>query len=500
MAIFGSTMIAGRPVTRVHMVGIGGAGMSGLARILLARGVTVTGSDAKESRVVLALRAMGAQIAEGHRTENLQLSGALPDVVVTSFAAIPKTNPELVGAAAHNIPVIRRSDLLAALMDEHIQVLIAGTHGKTSTTSMTVVGMQQAGLDPSFAIGGQLNKAGTNAHDGSGRAFVAEADESDASLLTYRPDVAVVTNVEPDHLDFFKTPERYYAVFDEFADRVGAAGGVLIVCLNDPHAAAMGERARARGIEVRGYGTEAEVAAHPEISPLVSVLDHTDTSYGSLAHVRLHADTPIDLELTVHIPGAHMVLNAAASLAASYVAAARELGAVSREVIDSIALGISDFTGVRRRFELKGTVVEGPFAGVRVYDDYAHHPTEVRAVLSAARNQVTAEGKGASVIVCFQPHLFSRTQEFAAEFGAALSLADHVIVLDIYAAREDPIEGVTGEIIVPSVTSDVAFIPSFAEVGPAVAERAQPNDIVVTMGAGSVTMLGNEILRTLEEY
>ena len=503
MAFTGTTLIGGRAVSAVHMVGIGGAGMSGLARILLSRGVTVTGSDAKESRVVLALRSMGAQVGEGHSQANLELAGRLPDVVVTSFAAIPQDNPELVAARAHNIPIIRRSDLLAALMDGHVQVLIAGTHGKTSTTSMTVVALQQAGLDPSFAIGGQLNKAGTNAHDGSGAGFVAEADESDASLLTYKPDVAVVTNVEPDHLDFFGTPEKYYAVFDEFADRVGANNGVLIVCLGDERAAAMGMRAQERGVRVRGYGTAADLAAYPQIVPVVSVLGHTDTADGSVAELRLHTEPVMDVQLSVHIPGVHMVMNAAAALAASYEAARRELHTEPEQsLIGNIALGISDFTGVRRRFELKGTVVEGPFEGVRVYDDYAHHPTEVRAVLSAARNQVEAEGRGGKVIVCFQPHLFSRTQKFARQFGEALSLADHVMVLEIYAAREDPVDGVSGQMIVPFVADtvdSVAYIDSFAEVGAAVAEVAHPNDLVLTMGAGSVTMLGNEILRTLEE-
>ena len=192
---------------RVHLVGIGGSGMSGVARILLSRGDIVSGSDMKDSRAVLALRSMGAHIAIGHAAENLELSGELPDVVVISFAAIPQDNPELIAAKAHGIPIVRRSDLLADLMADHTQVLLAGTHGKTSTTSMTVVAMQAAGMDPSFAIGGQLNKAGTNAHHGTGQCFVAEADESDASLLRYSPDIAVVTNIEQDQLDFFKNAD-----------------------------------------------------------------------------------------------------------------------------------------------------------------------------------------------------------------------------------------------------------------------------------------------------
>ena len=229
-------------LTRVHMVGIGGSGMSGLARILASRGGVVTGSDVKESTPVEILRTMGVKIAVGHAAENLELAGEKPTVVVTSFAAIPQDNPELVGAREAGIPVIRRSDLLAELMEGHQQVLLAGTHGKTSTTSMTVSAMQQAGLDPSFAIGGQLNRAGTNAHGGTGDAFVAEADESDASLLRYSPEVAVITNIEPDHLDFFHNAEAYYQVFDDFADRI-VPGGHLVVCLEDEHAAQAGKRA-----------------------------------------------------------------------------------------------------------------------------------------------------------------------------------------------------------------------------------------------------------------
>jgi UDP-N-acetylmuramate--alanine ligase len=258
---------------RVHMVGIGGAGMSGIARILLDRGVAVSGSDMKESRVVLALRAAGAVIGVGHRAENLDLAGGAPDAVVTSFAAIPKDNPELVAARDRGIPVLRRSDMLALLMADSRAVLFAGTHGKTSTTSMAVVGLQAAGLDPSFAIGGQLNRAGTNAHNGTGDVFVAEADESDGSFLTYSPTVAVVTNIEADHLDYYGTEAAYHAVFGEFAGRIGE-GGALVACAEDDgvggaaelaERAAAGELPLADGVRVFGYGSEAALAAHPSV-------------------------------------------------------------------------------------------------------------------------------------------------------------------------------------------------------------------------------------------
>lgn len=487
------------------MVGIGGAGMSGLARILLSRGSVVTGSDAKSSRVVLALRSMGAQIADGHAADNLTLSGELPTVVVTSFAAIPKNNPELVAAREQGIPVIRRSDLLAELMKNRIQLLLAGTHGKTSTTSMSVVAMQQAGLDPSFAIGGQLNKAGTNAHDGTGSTFIAEADESDASLLSYAPDVAVVTNIEPDHLDFFGTPEKYFEVFDKFAQLIADNGGSLIACMEDEHAAQLAERAPGT---VYGYGFRDTIAA-TKVTPLVVVTGVELTEYGSVAAVEVHVPEGeiIPAHMTVRTPGRHMVLNAAAALGATFLAAVREGRPGDASTVEQLAAGISDFTGVRRRFELKGTVDKGPLAGVRVYDDYAHHPTEVAAVLRACQAKSVGEARSAGksddervhVIVCFQPHLYSRTMKFASQFAQSLGIADHAIVLDVYGAREEPVEGVTGALIADQIDGSAQYVPSFNDVAAAVARVAQPGDIVLTMGAGSVTMLGAEILRSLEE-
>jgi len=465
-------------LSRVHLIGIGGAGMSGVARILLSRGKVVSGSDVKESRPVLALQSMGAHVAVGHKADNLTLSGQLPTVVVTSFAAIPQDNPELVAAREHNIPVIRRSDLLGELMTGSTQVLIAGTHGKTSTTSMAVVAMQAAGMDPSFAIGGQLNKAGTNAHQGSGHCFVAEADESDASLLRYRPDIAVVTNIEPDHLDFFHTPEAYFQVFDDFATRLTDTG-VLVVCLDDEHAAALGERQKTK-VTVRGYGSAAAAKRHPDIAytvvESVAVADQI-----SHAHMRVGEQ---EVEVAMQIPGTHMVLNAAAALTA---------GVLAGGDVAALAKGISEFSGVRRRFEFHGVVAGGDHQGVEVYDDYAHHPTEVRAVLTAAREKLAARGTG-KVIVVFQPHMYSRTQEFAAEFAEALSLADAAVVLDIYGAREQPRDGVTSQLIIDRMTNKVVHQSNFSLVPQTVAELAHPGDMVITMGAGDVTVLADEIL------
>ena len=458
-------------LSRVHLIGIGGSGMSGVARILLDRGSVVTGSDVKDCRPVRALQAQGAHIAVGHAAENLELAGELPTVVVTSFAAIPQDNPELVGAAEHGIPVIRRSDLLGELMEGYTQMLFAGTHGKTSTTSMAVVALQAAGEDPSFAIGGQLNRAGTNAHHGSGAVFVAEADESDGSLLRYRPDIAVITNIEPDHLDYFGDAETYYKVFDDFADRITDTG-TLIVCLDDESAAECGVRALERGVTVVGYGT----MTHPSIPNAAHVVDWRTENDLSVVKVNLNGT-----EMTYHlsIPGKHMVLNSVAALVAGVTAGADPF---------ALAEGLSGFTGVRRRFELRGELSEG----TRVYDDYAHHPTEVDAVLKAAK------GTGARVVVCFQPHLYSRTQEFAGEFADALSLADAAVVLDIFGARETPVEGLDSRIITDHMSiTDVVYEPNFSAAPAAVAKLVRPGDLVLTMGAGSVTMLADPILDAL---
>lgn len=464
---------------RVHMVGIGGAGMSGIARILLARGGQVSGSDAKESRTVLSLRARGAQVRIGHDASALDLLPGGPTAVVSTHAAIPKDNPELVEAADRGIPVILRPAVLASLMSGHRTLLVAGTHGKTSTTSMLVVALQHCGLDPSFAVGGELNEAGTNAHHGSGDVFVAEADESDGSLLQYDPNVVIVTNVEADHLDFFGTTEAYVQVFDDFAERI-APGGVLVVCLDDPGSAALAERVVSRGLPVRviGYGSAAPEGGSVPLA--AHLLDWEARDVGGVAQVQLSGEAqPRTLSLSV--PGRHMALNALGALLA-----AREVGAG----VDEIVEGIGGFGGVHRRFQYTGRE-----NGVRVFDDYAHHPTEVRAVLGAARELVRTSG--GRVLVVFQPHLYSRTSAFATEFGAALDLADEVVVLDVYGAREKPLPGVSGALVAHAVTRPVHYQPDLSMVSRQVAALAHPGDVVITMGAGDVTMLGKEILGAL---
>lgn len=465
---------------RVHMVGIGGAGMSGIARILLDRGALVSGSDAKESRGVAALRARGAQIAIGHDAANLDLLPGGPTAVITTHAAIPKTNPELVEAHRRAIPVILRPAVLAKLMAGHQTLMVTGTHGKTTTTSMLIVALQHSGFDPSFAVGGDLGEAGTNAHHGSGAVFVAEADESDGSLLEYSPNVAVVTNIEADHLDFFGTPEAYTAVFDQFVERL-VPGGTLVACADDPGAAALADRSAATGVRVLRYGSGS--ADGDDLAGCL--LSWQQQGTGAVADIRLAGEAhPRTMRLSV--PGRHMALNALGALLAAI-----EAGASAEEALDALA----GFEGVRRRFELVGTA-----NGVRVFDDYAHHPTEVRAALTALRAVAGQDsGTGGRSIVVFQPHLYSRTKAFASEFAAALDIADKVFVLDVYAAREQPLTGISGATIAERVSAPVRYLPDFSTVARQVAAEAAPGDVVVTMGAGDVTLLGREIIEALND-
>lgn len=466
-------------LARTHLIGIGGAGMSGIARILLARGAAVSGSDAKESRTVLALRAQGARVGIGQDAANLDLLDEPPTCVVVS-SAIKESNPELAAARGRGIRVVHRSVALAELMAGYRVACVAGTHGKTSTTSMITVAAQQCGLDPSFAIGGDLNDSGANAHHGSGGVFIAEADESDGSFLAFSPDVAVVTNVEADHLDHHGTLDAYTAVFDSFVGRI-TPGGVLIACADDPGSAALADRAESAGVRVRRYGFTAS-------GPADAVLREFRPREGGGAEPPVGSELVVDVAgrsqpLEVSVPGEHMAVNAVGALLAGI-----ELGAEPERML----AGLAAFSGVRRRFEFKGRS-----RGVRVYDDYAHNPTKVTAQLKATR-LVTGPGR---LIVVFQPHLYSRTRDFAAEFAAALNLADEVVLLDVYGAREAPIPGVSGELIarqVDTARTAVHYEPSFEKVPALVADIASDGDLVLTMGAGDVTMLAGEVLAALD--
>lgn len=455
----GNGVLQQEALGRVHFIGIGGVGMSAVARIMVARGVPVSGSDAKDLPVMADLAAAGATIAVGYAAENL---GGAQTVVAGS--AIREDNPELAAARAAGLPVLHRSEALAATMGDDLVVTVAGTHGKSTTTSMIAVLLQGAGLDPSFAIGANVPALGVNAASGTSKVFVAEADESDGSFLNYRPKIAVVTNVEPDHLDHYGTAEAVYASFDSFTALL-PADGVLIACADDAGALALARRTAERGTtRVVLYGTSGDAD-----------IRLSDGGPGDVAITTAAGSFPLSLQ----VPGRHNALNAAAAMAV-----ALELGV---EPV-AAAAALAGFSGASRRFEFKG---EG--RGVRVYDDYAHHPTEVRAALAAARS-VAGDHK---VHVLFQPHLFSRTREFAKEFAEALNAADTALVLDIYPAREDPIPGVTSGLIAAHLGAGGHLTDGGAAAVAAVAAAAQPGDVVLTAGAGDVTAYGPLIVESL---
>lgn len=447
-----------------HLVGIGGAGMSGIARLLLARGVAVSGSDLKESPGLLLLGGAGARVMVGHREEHL----GSPDAVVVS-TAIRGDNPEVRAARDRGIPILARAQVLAALMAERRGVAVAGTHGKTTTTSMVAVILERAGLDPTYVIGGDLNESGSNARSGGGDLFVAEADESDGSFLLLRPDLAVVTNVEPDHLDFFADAEEVEAAFVAFCRGVGK----LVVCADDPGAMRVAEVA---GASVFTYGIGAGSDA---------VLgDVTVDGTGGRGVVRF-GDDGSQVELGVVLPGRHYLLNATAAMVL-----ARELGVPPPVAAE----GLASFTGVRRRFEARGTA-----RGARFVDDYAHHPTEIAATLAGAR----ADGPGRLVAV-FQPHRYSRTAAMWRELGTSLADADVVVVTDVYGAGEMPMPGVSGKLLVDALLEAAprkraVYLPSRADIPRFLSREVREGDLVLTLGAGDVTMVGEETLARIGE-
>jgi len=450
---------------RPHFIGIGGAGMSGIAKILAQRGAKVAGSDAKESPTADALRALGATVHIGHAAGHL--ADDATSVVVSS--AIRADNPELVRAGELSIPVVHRSDALASLMGGLRSIAVAGTHGKTTTTSMLAVALSELDLDPSYAIGGDLAGPGTNAAHGEGDIFVAEADESDRSFQKYDPDVAIVLNVELDHHANYASMDEIYESFETFAGKI-VPEGTLVVSADQSGAVELTRRVR-------------------EALPALTVVTYGESG---TADVRVHKITPRGLTsevtvilggkfltFTVSVPGRHYALNAVAALAAGIA-----LGIPAH----NLASALGKYTGVKRRLQLKGEA-----AGVQVIDSYAHHPTEMTADLEAMRGAAT----DARLLVVFQPHLFSRTQELGTEMGQALALADASVVLDIYPAREDPVPGVTSALIIDAATAagaDVTAVHDKERVPEVVAGMAKPGDLVLTMGAGDVTDLGPRIL------
>ena len=453
------------PTRPVHLVGIGGAGMSALASILLQRGQPVTGTDLRGGRGAAALAAMGAKVTIGHAAAHLGNAGL---VVVST--AVPDSNPEVVAARQQGVPVVHRAQLLAALMSGRRSLLVAGTHGKTTTTSMLTVALQSAGLDPSFAIGGMIHEQGTSAHHGTGDVFVAEADESDRSLLVYASDCAIVTNAELDHHDVYSGLDDVLTTFSRFLEH-RTDGAPAILCADDHGTRRLAATATA---PVLTYGQT------PDADVQLTAL--TLDANGSRCTL-VREGTPL-AELTLRVPGLHNLLNGAAAMTAAVEAGADPAKA---------AEGLRRFGGAQRRFERLGS--EG---GVVVIDDYAHHPTEIVATLAAAR-QTALHGR---LVAVFQPHRYSRTAALAGELGRALAGADLAVVTDVYAAGERPEPGVTGALVAAAATAagaDTSYVPALSDIPAAVAELVREGDLVVMLGAGDITVAGPQLLRELRE-
>ena len=456
---------------RVHLIAIGGAGMSAVARLLLASDLVVSGSDAKESATLRELEAAGARVWVGHSAEHLD---GVDTVVVSS--AIRSDNPELAAARERDLRILHRSQALASLGRQRRVVAVAGANGKSTTTSMVVVGLSAAGRDPSFASGADIPQLGTNAAIGQGPELVVEADESDGSFVVYHPDIAVVTNVQPDHLDFYRDFAGVERAYRRFVDSM-APDGLLVVCADDEGARALGEYARGASLRVRTYGEREGTDFRLSGGGPTEVGGRAELEVGTRRH-----------ELMLQVPGRHNLENAAAAFAVL----TEGCGLTAEEALG----GLSSFSGAARRFES-----HGEHAGVRVIDDYAHNAPKVTAAVRTGLE--LAHRREGRLIVVFQPHLYSRTRDFAGEFAVALDPADEVVLLEVYAAREDPIEGVSSALIIDRLsgrgpTRPAILAPGFEAAVVHVLAVARPGDVVMTIGAGDVTTLAPRIAEGLQ--
>jgi UDP-N-acetylmuramate--alanine ligase len=454
-------------IEKIHFVGIGGIGMSGIAEVLLNLGYKVSGSDLRRSDTTDRLASLGGKIFYGHARENV----ADVDVVVTS-TAVHDDNPEVVEAKRRMVPVIPRAEMLAELMRMKYGIAIAGTHGKTTTTSMVATVLTQGGIDPTIVIGGKLNTLGTNAKLGQGKFLVAEADESDGSFLRLSPTIAVVTNIDADHLDFYKGGiEEIKDTFVDFINKIPFYG-LAVLCLEDRNIAAVIPRVKKRFLTY-GLSSQADVRATH-----VRMAEGTTTFVAHYKGYRLG-------EISYKMPGAHNVLNALACLGV-----AMELDVP----FDQIRQGFADFGGVGRRFQVKGEE-----KGVMVVDDYGHHPAEIRATLSAGKSGWPER----RLVVAFQPHRYTRTKELFDEFVKCFYDADVLVLTDIYSAGEEPIEGVSAERLAAEVTRhgqrDVTYIASREEIPEHLLKVVREGDIVLTLGAGNLWQTGEKFLGMLKE-
>jgi len=459
-------------IQRIHFVGIGGIGMSGIAEVLLNLGYKVSGSDLKSSAVTQRLAGLGAAIFEGHRAENI--AGA--EVVVTS-SAIAADNPEVTEAHNLHIPVIQRAEMLSELMRLKYGIAIAGMHGKTTTTSMVAAVLAAGGLDPTVVVGGRVDALGSNARLGKSHYLVAEADESDRSFLKLSPILSVVTNIDREHMDCYRNMRDVKKTFLEFMDRVPFYG-MVVACNDDPLLRKLLPEVQRRTVT---YGTRrgSDFLIRPEETRREGAGDSRPYSRFRITFQKRDLG-----EFTLHVPGVHNVLNATASIAVG----------VGLDInVDAIRTALDQFRGVDRRFQLRGVA-----SGVSVIDDYGHHPTEIKATLAAARQCGFRK-----IHVVFQPHRYTRTRDLMDEFTTAFHDADSVFVLDIYAASEKPIEGITGEALANRIREEsgknVAYANSFSSAVDAAVSRAQDGDMILTLGAGSVSQLAPTILEKLKE-
>ncbi len=458
---------------RIHFVGIGGSGMSGIAELLANLEYVVTGSDEKRSAVTDRLASLGVTVHIGHAAPHVGNA----DVVVISSAVKP-TNPEVTEASRRDIPVIPRAEMLAELMRLRYAIAVAGAHGKTTTTSMIALALERAGLDPTAVIGGRLSAFGSNARLGQGELMVAEADESDRSFLKLFPTVAVITNIDYEHLENYGSFDDLRQAFVDFANKVPFFGAV-VCCADDVHLSAV-TGSMTRRVVTYGMSDSADVTASDVVLGPMRVTATVKRRARRSADAAMTLATLGQLELSV--PGHHNLLNALAA-----VAVGLELGIP----FERMAPGLKEFKGAERRFDVRGEP-----RGILVVDDYGHHPTEIAAVLAAAR------ALNRRIVIAFQPHRFSRTQALFDAFGPSMAGADAVVLTDIYAAGEDPIPGVTLDALAARVRTQIAapvdVVPLLADVAPALARLAQPGDVVITLGAGSIASVPDQLVALLD--
>src|SRR5579871_5404737 len=458
-------------IQRIHFIGIGGIGMSGIAEVLLNLGYKVSGSDLRSSGVTARLAILGAAIAEGHRPENI--AGA--EVVIVS-SAVARDNPEVLAAHQQHIPVIQRAEMLAELMRLKYGIAVAGMHGKTTTTSMVAAVLAAGGLDPTVVVGGRVDALGSNARLGKSQYLVAEADESDRSFLKLSPILSVVTNIDREHMDCYRNMRDVKQTFLDFMDRVPFYG-MIVACNDDPLLRKLLPEVQRR---VMTYG----VRRGSDFLIKAGALEPQPGEHRPRSHFRVsYRGKHLD-DFTLRVPGVHNILNATAAIA---------VGVGLDLPVESIRRALENFRGVDRRFQLRGRV-----AGISVIDDYGHHPTEIKATLAAARQCGFRK-----IHVIFQPHRYTRTKSLMEEFTTAFADADSLFVLDIYAASEKPVEGITGEVLARQISEKsgkpAQYEGSFADAVSAVAAAAQDGDMILTLGAGSVSQLGPTILDALKQ-